>query len=89
MSLCIQTHESGEEPILYVIISLISLVYVTLVNASPCDTNPEGFCITKMDEDDNNVRAWFDRELDFDALLLGYDLMSSKHWTYYVCSGEW
>jgi len=70
--------------ILYVIISLISLGYVTLVNASPCDTNPEGFCITKMDEDDNNVRAWFDRELDFDALLLGYDLMSSKHWTYYA-----
>ena len=70
--------------ILYVIISLLGLGSVTLVNASSCDDNPEGFCITKMDEDDNNVRAWFDHDLDFDALLLGYDLLSSKYWTYYA-----
>lgn len=66
-------------------LSLICSVIVwsqsLIAYAAWCDANPEGLCIDRLNENDNKVRAWFDKNVHFESLLVGYDLQSEQGWS--------
>ncbi|MCG7491296.1 hypothetical protein MHN79_17555 [Vibrio sp. Of14-4] len=63
-----------------VIFSLILGQSLT-INAAWCDTNPEGLCIERLNENDSKIRAWFDKKVYFETLLVGYDIKSDQGWS--------
>ena len=59
----------------------MTIFYSSFVTAFVwCDSNAEGLCIKKLNEDDNKVRAWFDRSLYFETLIAGYNIKSERYW---------